>query len=87
METESPSPFTVVLETTEPFGPEVRVMHEEAEDASDAALRALHHWHNDMDFQPNTEIEELEEESVTVLAVLYGHCEKALERSPSGALV
>ena len=87
MEAESMSAFTVVLETTEPFGPEIRVMHEQAEDASEAALWALHHWHNDVDFQPNTEIAELEDESVTVLAVLHGHCEKALERSPSGTLV
>jgi len=36
--------FTVVLETNEPFGPETRVMHEEASDAEEAALRALHHW-------------------------------------------
>jgi hypothetical protein len=46
METEDASPFTVVLGTTEPFGPKVQVVHEEARDAREADLRALHHWHN-----------------------------------------
>lgn len=87
MEIKSQSPFTVILETTEPFGPEVRIMHEEAEDVSEAALRALHHWHNNMEFQPDTEIEEHEDLTVTVLAGLHDHCETALERSPSGTLV
>jgi hypothetical protein len=87
METESLSPFTVVLETTEPFGPEVRTMHEDAADARQAALRALHHWHNDMDFNPNNTIEELEDGTARVLAVLEGHTGKELARNPSGQLV
>ena len=82
-----PASFTVILETNEPFGPETRVMYEEAEDAEEAALRALHHWHNDMDFDPTNTIEELEDGTARVLAVLEGHCEKALVRSPSQQLV
>jgi hypothetical protein len=78
---------TVILETNEPFGPEIRVMHEEAESAKEAALRALHHWHNDMEFDPTNTIEELEDRTARVLAVLKGHCEKALARSTSQQLV
>lgn len=80
------SPYTVILETAEPFGPEVQVVHEKAEDAGSAALRALHHWHN-AEFSPNVEIQELEDGSVRVLAVLEGHSEVALARNPSQELV
>lgn len=69
--------FTIVLETKEPFGPETRIMHEEAEDAEEAALRALHRWHNDMDFDPTNQVGELEDGTARVLAVLeviLRHC-------------
>lgn len=87
METESLLPFTVVLETNEPFGPETRIMHEKGADPEEAALRALHHWHNDMDFDPANRIENLEDGTARVLAVLKGHTEKKLVRNPSGQLV
>jgi hypothetical protein len=81
-----PSPFTVVLETTEPFGHEIQVMHEEAADGEEAALRAMHHWHN-QEFDPNVEVEELEDGTARVLAVLHGRNETALVRNPSQKLV
>lgn len=77
---------TVVLETNEPFGPETRAMHVEAEDGKEAALRALHNWHNDMDFNPNNTIEELEDGTARVLAVLEGHSDVVLTRGPSAKL-
>jgi hypothetical protein len=77
--------FTVVLETTESFGPEVQVLQETAEDARTAASRALHDWHG-REFVPTMNIEELEDNSVRVLAVLQGHTEALLARSPSGKL-
>lgn len=80
------SPFTVVLETTEPFGHEIQVMHEEATDGEEAALRSMHHWHN-QEFDPNVEVEELEDGTTWVLAVLHGHNETALVRNPSHKLV
>jgi hypothetical protein len=80
------SNYTVILETTEPFGPEVQVMHQEAEDAREAALRALHDWHT-LDFEGTTRIEELEDGSVRVLTVLKGHNEAVLTRNPSQKLV
>lgn len=76
-------PHTVILETNEPFGPETRVMHEKTKNAEEAALRALHHLHNDMEFDPTNTIEKLKDGTARVLAVLKGHCEKALVRSPS----
>jgi hypothetical protein len=79
-------PFTVVLETTEPFGREIQVIQEEAADGEEAALRAMHHWHN-REFDPNVEIEELEDGTAWVLAVLHGHNETALVRNPSQNLV
>jgi hypothetical protein len=79
--------FTVFLEANEPFGPETRVMHEEASDAEEAALRALHHWQNNMEFDPNNTIEELEDGSARILAVLEGHSDVALTRNPSQKLV
>jgi hypothetical protein len=85
METEGASPFTVVLEATEPFGPEVQVLHEEACEAREAALRALHHWHN-QEFAPTTTVEELEDNSVRVLAVLEGRSEAVLTRGTSQEL-
>jgi hypothetical protein len=87
MESSSLSPYTVVLETTEPFGPETRIMHEKGVGPEEAALRVLHHWHNDMDFDPGNRIKDLEDGSVRVLAVLQGHAEKKLVRNPSGRLV
>lgn len=86
MEAEDSSAFTVVLETTEPFGPEIQVLHEEADEAREAALRALHQWHNE-DYAPATRVEELEDGSVRVLAVLEGRNEAVLKRSPSQNLV
>jgi len=47
----------------------------------------LHHWHNDMDFNPNNTIEELEDGTARVLAVLEGHTGKELARNPSGQLM
>lgn len=85
MEAEDSSAFTVVLETTEPFGPEIQILHEEADEAREAALRALHQWHNE-DYTPTTRIEELEDGSVRVLAVLEGHSVPALRRTPSQEL-
>jgi hypothetical protein len=61
--------YTVVLETTEPFGPEVQVMHEEAEGPRTAALRALCHWQS-AEFNPNVEVEEIEDGSVRILRFL-----------------
>jgi hypothetical protein len=77
--------FTIVLETTEPFGPEIQVLHEEGGSGREAALRALHHWHGE-DFAPTTTIEELEDGSVRVLAVLEGHSDATLVRTPSQKL-
>lgn len=78
-------PFTVVIETGEPFGPEVQVLRETAEGTSKAAARALRAWHN-RDFEPSAEIMRLEDESARVLAVLRGHSETGLRRIPSGRL-
>ena len=86
MEETDTSTFTVVLETREPFGPEIQVIHEEATDGEEAALRAMHDWHN-RDFNPNVKVEELEDGTARVLAVLEGECETALVRNPSQQLV
>ena len=72
------SVFTVILETNEPFGSETRIIHEEAKNTEEAALRALHHWHNDLEFDPKNKVEELEDGSARVLAVLEGHSDAAL---------
>jgi hypothetical protein len=85
MENNDEAPFTVVLETTEPFGPEIQVLHVNAEDPREAALRVLYHWHGE-DFTPTTTIEELEDGSVRVLAVLEGHSDATLVRTPSQKL-
>ena len=77
--------FTVVLETTEPFGPEVQIMHEEAHDAREAALRSLHHWHT-LEYDPTTTIADLEDGSVRVMAVLDGHSTPVLTRTPAQQL-
>ncbi|MCS4044567.1 hypothetical protein GGQ00_003027 [Salinibacter ruber] len=78
--------FTVVLETTEPFGPEVQAMQVKAENPNRAALRSLHHWHN-REFNPRVDVADLEDGSARVLAVLKGHSEVALMRNPSQELV
>jgi hypothetical protein len=62
-------------------------MHEEAESAKETAPCALYHWHSNMKFDPTNTIEELEDRTARVLAVLKGHCEKALARSTSQQLV
>lgn len=46
METESPSPFTVIVEAIDSLGPEARGTCEGTEYAGSAALRALHHFLN-----------------------------------------
>jgi len=78
-------PFTVVLETTEPFGPEVQIMHEEATDGREAALRALHHWHT-LEYTPTTTIADLEDDSARVMAVFEGHTTPVLTRTPAQQL-
>jgi hypothetical protein len=50
-------------------------------------LYALHNWHNGMDFDSNNTIEELEDGTARVLAVLEGHSRVVLTRSPSDRLV
>lgn len=61
-------------------------MHEEAENAEEAALPAPHHWHNDMEFDPTNTIQELEDGTAQVLAA-EGTLRKALAQSPSQQLV
>jgi hypothetical protein len=78
--------YTILLETREPFGPEVQVIHEESQDPRSAAKQALHDWHG-TPFNANTKIEKLEDDTVRVLAVLEGAANKALTRSTSGKLV
>ena len=80
------TPFTVVLETSGPLGLEIRVFHEEAGEAKDAARRALYRWHED-EYAPKTTIEELEDDSAHVLAVLKGQSEAVLTRKASSGLV
>ena len=81
------SPFTAILETHEPFGSEVQPMRVEANDAREAASRALHNWQNGMDFCPITDvIDDLEDGTAVVLAVMDGHSAPLLRRTPSGSL-
>jgi hypothetical protein len=81
------SPFTAILETHEPFGSEVQPMRVEANDAREAASRALHNWQNGMDFCPITDvIEDLEDGAAAVPAVLDEHGAPLLRRTPSGSL-
>lgn len=86
MATDDGTPFTVVLETSGPFGLESRVFHEEADEAEEAARRALYRWHGD-EYAPTTTVEEIEDDSVHVLAVLEGQSEAVLTRKASSGLV
>jgi hypothetical protein len=86
METDDTPAFTVVLEITGPFGPEIQVLREKGEDAREAARRALHRWH-DEDYVPTTTVEELEDGSTHVLAVLEGESKALLTRKSSRGLI
>ncbi|WP_263809901.1 hypothetical protein [Salinibacter pepae] len=57
-----------------------------AEHSSEEALRVLHKCHDEMEFQTDNEIKELEDGSVGVLAVPRSHYEKVLERPTFGKL-
>jgi len=80
------APFTVVLETREPFGPEIQVLRIEAEDARNAAIQALCDWHS-IDCDETTTVADLEDGSAHVLAVFATHVEAALTRNPAQQLV
>ena len=86
MDAPARAPFSVVLETTEPFGPEVQVMHVTACAAEDAAAQALRTWHNTGEYAEVLTIPELEDGTVRVLAVLRGYAETVLTRTPSAKL-
>jgi len=86
MESTSRDPFSVVLETTEPFGPEVQIMHVTAAAPEDAAAQALRNWHNTGEYAQALNVTELEDGTVRVLAVLRGYAETALTRTPSAEL-
>ena len=62
-------------------------MHKKGADPEEAALRALHHWNNDMEFDAANRIEDLEDGTARVLAVVKDHAEKRLIRTPSGQLM
>lgn len=79
-------PFSIVLETTEPFGSEVQVMHVTAVTPEDAAAQALRDWHNTGAYAEALDVTELEDGTVRVLAVLHGYAETALTRTPSNRL-
>lgn len=57
-----------------------------AEYSSEEALRVLHNCHDEMEFQTDNKIKELEDGSVGVLAVPHSHYEKVLERPTFGKL-
>jgi len=70
--------FTFILKTSEPFGPEILVLHDKGVDVREAALPALHHWH-DEDYALTAKIEELEGKSLHVLVVLEGESDAVLK--------
>lgn len=77
-------PYTIVLESNSSLGPGVEIVHEEAADASEAALRALHKWLGES-YDPETELNDLEMRAY-VLAVLRDRAQQALRRVPPGRL-